>query len=221
MRRALQICKQSAHLVPPRVSTAALRALFNGRCCARRFQMKKSCCLLGCANEFAEDSIEHYAHCPIVREFASRKLKLGPHLVGNICSFLRLNRGVGNDERTLQLLLLHCVYSATDLLRFNRPILDIGCVHELLLQCMHQGANNCSNAQQILREALTPNHVKRHRLDHGLSVATTRPSASTLCPTFTQGGDHFMTTSFPPTRLPPEEISQTWEEFFQGYVAVE
>ena len=41
VRRALQICKQSAHLVPPRVSTAALRALFNGWCCARRFQIKK------------------------------------------------------------------------------------------------------------------------------------------------------------------------------------
>eukprot|EP00959_Pyramimonas_sp_CCMP1952_P054540 1140117-Pyramimonas_sp.AAC.1 len=59
---------------PPCVRAALLRTWFNGWCTGRRFQQQRAC-IFGCA---LDDSIEHYARCPVVRDFARRRLALPP-----------------------------------------------------------------------------------------------------------------------------------------------
>ena len=70
---------------PPRVSAAALSTLWNRWTTARRFQFFSPCCL-GCSDT-AADSIEHYAHCPLVRRAAETELRLQlrewPHALGD------------------------------------------------------------------------------------------------------------------------------------------
>ena len=55
---------------PPRVTAAVLSTGWNRWCTARRVQKRGSVlniCQLGCPGD-AEDSLEHYARCPIVRD---------------------------------------------------------------------------------------------------------------------------------------------------------
>eukprot|EP00959_Pyramimonas_sp_CCMP1952_P188673 3946033-Pyramimonas_sp.AAC.1 len=64
-----------APLVPPRVWASVLRTLWNGWVTARRWPggpMAGSSCIFGCRH--ARDSIEHYASCDAVADFARRRL---------------------------------------------------------------------------------------------------------------------------------------------------
>jgi hypothetical protein len=71
-RRLLQLRR----LVSPRVLTSVWKLLWNGWITGRRFQNRSTTfCLFRCSDT-AEDSIEHYVRCPIIREFARRKLNL-------------------------------------------------------------------------------------------------------------------------------------------------
>ena len=54
----------------PRICSAVLRTSWNGWCTKRRFQKWGPCCL-GCDSFWQEDSIEHYAKCPISITFCS------------------------------------------------------------------------------------------------------------------------------------------------------
>ena len=72
-RRVLRRLEALRGLVPPRVSAAALSTLWNRWCTCRHFQ-RRGLCVLGCPS--AEDSIEHYGRCPIIRQFASSFLHL-------------------------------------------------------------------------------------------------------------------------------------------------
>ena len=64
--------KQLSNLVAPRVHAAVLSTIFNRWTTARRFQ-RRGCisnqCWLGC-DAGCEDSIEHYAKCPTLRDFS-------------------------------------------------------------------------------------------------------------------------------------------------------
>ena len=60
-------------LVPPRVVAACIRTLYNGWMTQRRLQQRGHC-RFACVGE--EDSIEHYACCPVVRNFGCRRLQL-------------------------------------------------------------------------------------------------------------------------------------------------
>ena len=68
--RALRMLPALSRVVPPRVVAAVLRTLLNGWATHRRFQQHGDCCF-GCQ---AEDSIEHYADCPVVWDFSYRAL---------------------------------------------------------------------------------------------------------------------------------------------------
>jgi hypothetical protein len=63
-------------LVPPRVTAAVFGTAWNRWCTARRFQ-KRSCqintCKLGCGGN-AEDSIEHYSRCSIMKACHDKEL---------------------------------------------------------------------------------------------------------------------------------------------------
>ena len=65
-------------LAPPRVRSAVLGTIFNRWTTDRRMRhlvARSGKCRLQCS-ETAADSIEHYVHCPVVGEWASRRLHL-------------------------------------------------------------------------------------------------------------------------------------------------
>ena len=65
-------------LVPPRVAAASFSVAWNRWCTARRFQRRDALsnfCQLGCGGD-AEDSLEHYGRCRVLRTFHSRHLAL-------------------------------------------------------------------------------------------------------------------------------------------------
>ena len=164
-RRATQILSWAFDMTSPRIAGVLFRSWLNGWCTARRFQSRASTCLLGCnlPSPDCEDSIEHYAHCRIVRCFASEVLRLPAQLVGNLQGLLCLHAGVSDDIRVLQLLLLYAIYTATNIIRRNAAPQQVQSVRELLLQLMHQGASPSSNSQRVLRYTLSYRPARRRR----------------------------------------------------------
>ena len=163
-RRAVNILQSSFDLVPNRVAVVFFRTLFNGWCTARRFQIADARCLFGCAygkQEGCYDSIEHYAHCSIVEAFATQVMHLPSDTVGGMLNFLSLDRGVADDTRTLQLLLLYAVYAATNCIRFASPSLRSQDVHEFLLQYVPQGASGCVSTQKVVNQFMRRNVRRR------------------------------------------------------------
>ena len=84
--------------------------------------------------------------------------------VGGMLNFLSLNKGVTDDIRTLQLLLLYAVYAGTNCIRFAHPSLSNQDIHEFLLQYVHQGASGCKSTQKIV-DQFVRRRVRR-RLAH-------------------------------------------------------
>ena len=164
VRRAARILKSADSLVPAKVVFVLFRSWLNGWCTARRFQVAQASCLLGCipgSTAGCHDSIEHYAHCPVVTHFASHVLHL-PHVqVSGLMNFLCLGRDVSDEQRVLQLLLLFAVYSATNCLRSRSLKPGHHDMKELMLQYLHQGASQSSSAQQVLRNQMAHNRNVR------------------------------------------------------------
>ena len=150
VRRALRTLQLAFDLVNPRVAIALFRTWLNGWCTARRFQDYNSSCLCQCESANSEDSIEHYAHCPVVVHFAVNKLKLPTHLTTGLRGFLCLDRDVSDEVRTLQLLLLFAVYSASNSIRFGKCPAPAD-ISELLFQFVHQGAFNHSGSHSVVQ----------------------------------------------------------------------
>jgi hypothetical protein len=77
-RQVLRRLQQLQGLVAPRVSACCFSTIWNRWTTKRRFQ-RRHCtgngCVFGCPAG-AEDSLEHYAHCVIIRDFAWRTCKL-------------------------------------------------------------------------------------------------------------------------------------------------
>ena len=85
--RTLESCPPAAHIIrgrvtrtlqkvscmPPSTRWAVVRLWLNGWCTGRRFQKPAACTFCG----KMEDSIEHFARCPVVREVGNLKLSLG------------------------------------------------------------------------------------------------------------------------------------------------
>jgi hypothetical protein len=62
-------------LIPPRVSAAVLSTLWNRWATKRRVEQRWGPCTLRCSPT-AADSLEHYAHCPVIRQAAIEHLNL-------------------------------------------------------------------------------------------------------------------------------------------------
>ena len=92
-RRAPQRLRLIFSLTAPRVASTIFRTWLNGWCTKSRFQ-DRSTCMFNCSSCTSEDKIQHYAFCPVVREFATRQLMLPSHVVGNMAAFLYINRDV-------------------------------------------------------------------------------------------------------------------------------
>ena len=212
-RRACKRLKQAFDTMPVRVANVLFRTWLNGWCTARRFQMQSSKCLFRCAPGSlagSHDSIEHYAHCPAVRDFAIHTLNLPRNVVGDLKGFLGLGTCLDPQCLVVQQLLVYAVYTATNRLRHGEAVPNLACMRELLLQYMHQGAAQSPTAQAALDKHLT-SKFKRPRLSRGDAAVAAHTSSAASVPRtrFVQGGDHFMTTSFSSSRAPPEEHTQT------------
>ena len=96
-RRALNMLKTLSEKLPPRVWHAYFRLLCNGWVTGRRFQ--RSCdCSFGCRH--GEDSIQHFASCPVVCNWIHANLGIRRAPVGEeLDHFLGLR--IENDEATI------------------------------------------------------------------------------------------------------------------------
>ena len=146
---------------PPRVSAAALSTLWNRRTTARRFQLFAPRCL-GCSDT-AADSIEHYAHCPLIRSAAETELRLQlrewPHTLGD---FMLITRPTCNDPRVTQerillrmALLVAAVYRVTGAARRRRPRTTQE-THSMVRQALLESVKNHPNAAQELHTVWAP-----------------------------------------------------------------
>ena len=167
-RRACKNLHRSLEFVPVKVAFVLFRTWCNGWCTARRFQVRRASCLLGCGvqstfDEECFDSIQHYAYCPIVARFAERRLQMPHSLVRNLMNFLCLNTIADDEMWTLQLLLLYAVYRSTNCIRFSKAPGTLTCMDELLLQFVHQGASQSRFAQQIVHKHVTMRSARRRR----------------------------------------------------------
>ena len=113
---------------------------------------------------FSEDSLEHYAYCPIVGDYARSKLRLPAHLSHGLRAFMCLESDVSDEDATLQLLLLYAVYTATNQLRFGVKCRRTLNGHVLLQQFVQQGAASSSKAQQIVDSIYHRHQSARRRL---------------------------------------------------------
>ena len=102
-------------LVPPNVLAACWGTIWNRWCTGRRFQRSRgqgAQCRFGCSPN-AHDAIEHYAHCPILKEVAqslNRDIRFGlPDFL--LCGTER------DDTITFRALLVYGAYRAHSLYR--------------------------------------------------------------------------------------------------------
>ena len=100
----------------PRVQAATWKLIWNGWCTARRFQQRrcqKNTCKLGCSKT-AEDSIEHYVHCPVVVKVAALRLRLYDL---SLADFLLASASMSKERIAKTVLLTYAVFRATNMYR--------------------------------------------------------------------------------------------------------
>ena len=168
-RRACRVLHQAFDIMPVRVATVLFRTWLNGWCTARRFQLTSSTCLFGCvpgSMPGCHDSIEHYSHCPVVRRFALNHLNLPSGDVGSLQGFLCLGKMMDVEVFAVQCLLVFSVYAATNKLRHGSGSAAVQSFHDLLLQCVHQGAAQSPFAQKAVMKNINAKH-KRRRINAG------------------------------------------------------
>ena len=193
MLRMLHTC------VPPRFRTAVWRTLFNGWCTSRRFQKQGACCFR-CQSWIQEDSIEHYAICPIVKDFARRRLNIHP-ASWERCLFITLDsiKGTyGKEDLARHALWVYAVYKAHNFLRY-RPLdedvqpLDVLAQYAVEGTLGHPFAMNCLEGlfvQALLRNwtplllTIWTSLIERYYLSwHQFRLPSLAPSSPSLSPT--------------------------------------
>ena len=120
LRRAPLQLFLAFRLVPPRVASVLLRMWRDGWCTAKRFQNRMCSCVFRSPTANAEDSILHYAFCPLMVSFANRMLELPRPETGCMKSSLLLGNDDSEDVIALQLLRLYAIYSASNCCRYRR-----------------------------------------------------------------------------------------------------
>ena len=155
-------------LVAPRVQSACLSTIWNRWTTPRRFQNRASprnICLLGCGGQ-AEDSIEHYSRCRVVREVADCFLRLGRDITVDLEHFvLAPNDFRGSDDLlSCVAVLIYATYNLTNLLRAK----DEGPVskqvaHKLLKQGCRNAVMGHSDSTTLLPYRWCARDVVRRR----------------------------------------------------------
>jgi hypothetical protein len=116
-RRVHRNLQKLSNLVPPRICAAVWRFLWNGWCTAGRYQQggqPNDRCWLGCG-ETAQDKIEHYCRCPIVKQVFWTKMHVDLHPSAGLPCFC-LATPAQDDDDTLAITALgvYAVYMGTN-----------------------------------------------------------------------------------------------------------
>ena len=149
--RIQAVLKRLPRLVPPRVIAAVIRTLYKGWTTRRRFQQEGPCCF-GC--RLGEDSEQHYAGCPRVQAFATRRMRLRPEEEprNRTTSFLLLDSAslLPDDTLTKRALVTAAAYRAHCKLRRLSPLRS----EEEALRALEQAAKDAAaghrNAMRVL-----------------------------------------------------------------------
>ncbi len=148
--RCIKALRSLRGLVPPRVSAAVLRTMWNGWCTGRRFQKYDTCCFR-CGSFFQEDSIEHYGRCPIVVGFARTKLRIRPNVwnLSYITTLGLAESACTNEDLTVRALWIYAAYRAHNLLRY-KPLSAAEDPADILLQFSKEGSLGHEGAMRTL-----------------------------------------------------------------------
>ena len=118
----VRLLQRLAGLVPPRVSAACLRTLWNGWVTRDRFQQgAHSHCVFGCG--MGIDSMKHYPYCNVVRRFRRSFLRLEdePHEIFSNFVTLGVNLGTLDDNMLVRrAVLVYAVYCSSNQARNAR-----------------------------------------------------------------------------------------------------
>ncbi len=148
--RCIRALQQLTTWVPPRVCSAVLRTVWNGWCTRRRFQQRGSCCF-GCGSFSHDDSIEHYAHCPVVWRCAKKCMRIHPtsdHRGQFVV--LGLNESTSCKEEVIaRALWVYAAYRAHNILRFS-PLAPGETADDLLKQLLKEGVMGHPDATAFL-----------------------------------------------------------------------
>ena len=138
-RSAHQRLKTIATLTTPRVHAAVYGAIWNRWCTLRRFQQQGRCRL--CTQPHSEDSIEHYAHCNVVKRLASSRLRLCGSTQVNLHTFTCTNPLIRTQEElTRAALLVYSTYRALNHQRLSKEPLETDELHNAMCQWVVEGA---------------------------------------------------------------------------------
>ena len=155
--RATRRIQLLPRLVPPRVAAAVISTIWNRWATARGLQIEgpDNKCVLGCSPT-AEDSLEHYACCPLIRQAARRHLRLNlrewPYA---LTDFLMVQgppttRHPDDEHITRHSLLLYAAYRVTNAARHRRPASRAE-VAGMLQQAIGEGTRDHPRAAGVLR----------------------------------------------------------------------
>ena len=142
-------------LVPPRVCAAVWKTIWNGWTTARRYQ-KKGNCLLCCGGRYAEDSIEHYARCSVVREvgrtFLGMQQSSYDKWLGNFITLGVNSCKVDDNMLTLRAVLVYAIFRTTNQLR-HRPTDSVELARDMVCQFAKEAVRGHDKATQLLDNA--------------------------------------------------------------------
>ena len=148
--RALRHLRGLKGGVAPRVSAAVLSTIWNRWCTARRHQCRHTIhnrCLLGCPGH-AEDSIEHYARCPVVKEYHARALRIREEWL--LPGWVGTEFGMSEDKKTLYAVGALAVYTTTNQARHTGKLSREEALHALV-QAGKEAVVGHEQSMEVLR----------------------------------------------------------------------
>ena len=142
-------------LVPPRVLAAVISTAWNRWATERRWQRRwatSNRCVFGCKPE-AEDSIEHYRHCSVVKEAHWKFLKIQPPLRESLLEIWVLGRSQGSRSDLVRGALgAYATYRAFNQQKFGTAVPRQELL-QLFGQFLKEGALRHLGAEAALRSA--------------------------------------------------------------------
>ena len=153
--RCARLLNDLKGLVPPRVSAAVWKTIWNGWTTGRRFQRVGHQCLLCCASQFGEDSIEHYARCAVTiqagKDFVGLLDCHPSDRLGNFVT-LGLNSNRVNDTILVKrAVLVYAIYRTTNSLR-HCPANNANVIKDMIHQFAREAVFGHAAAAKRLEE---------------------------------------------------------------------
>ena len=141
--RLQRVLRRLGPLVPPCVWASALKALMDGWTSADPSRRAPHCCF-GCVS--SQDTIQHYARCPVVARLAQARLRLDPvAFTGRLEDFLLLRSGT-DEHISLGALRLYATFMATNAVRHGRS----RSAEDAWLQAMTDAAGRASPLGRVV-----------------------------------------------------------------------